>query len=48
MNSQISQGFRSWVEALPTETLIPAITLVGAAWLLSMYLLVRNRLGKGD
>ena len=48
MNSQILQGFQSWINALPAEILVPAITLACAAWILSMYLLVRDRLGKGE
>jgi hypothetical protein len=48
MNSQILEGMHAWVDALPAETLLPAITVASAAWVLSMYLLVRYRLGKGE
>jgi len=48
MNSQIAQGFHSWVHTLPAETLVPAIILACGTWLLSMFLLVRYRLGKGE
>ena len=48
MNSQITQGLQSLMAALPAETQITAITLASAAWILSMYLLVRYRLGKGE
>lgn len=48
MKSQISEGFQWSVESLPAETLVAAIVLASAALLVSMYLLVRYRLGNGD
>jgi len=44
----LSREFRAWLEGLPVDALIPASIIGCTVWLLSMYLLVRGRLSKGD
>jgi len=43
-----SREIRAWLEGLPVDALIPASIIGCNVLLLSMYLLVRRRLAKGD
>jgi len=44
----LSREFGAWLGGLPVEALVPASIIGYTVWLLSMYLLVRSRLSKGD
>lgn len=43
-----SRGFRAWLEGLPADAFVAASIIACTAWLLSMYLLIRRRLAKGE
>jgi len=43
-----SRDFRAWLEGLPADAFVPASIIACTAWSLSMYLLIRRRLAKGD
>ena len=44
----LSREFGAWLEGLPVDALVPALTIGCTVWLLSIYLLVRRRLAIGD
>lgn len=44
----LSREFGAWLEGLPVYALVLASIIGCTLWLLSMYLLVRRRLAKGD
>ena len=44
----LSREVGDWLEGLPVDALVPALIIGCAVWLLSIYLLVRSRLAKGD
>ena len=44
----LSREFGAWLEGLPVGALVPALIIGCTVWLLSIYLLVRARLAKGD
>jgi len=44
----LSREFGAWLEGLSVNELIPVSIIGCTVWLLSMYLLVRDRLSKGD
>lgn len=44
----LAREFEAWLEGLPVGALVPALIIGCTVWLLSIYLLVRPRLAKGD
>lgn len=44
----LSREFGAWLEGLPVDALVPVLIIECTVWLLSIYLLVRPRLAKGD